>query len=216
MYDLTPLVKMGWDDYADATKAERTITSEYSVIKLFANMLPKGGNILDVGCGSGKPITDFFVKEGFKVQGIDISPKQIQKAKSIFPSCSFSVSDMLTYGYPENHYDAVICLHSLEHIERIHHGKVLKKIYQTLKPGGMVLISLNTYSREEVSFLTPQIQMFYSHFDQFESIKNITGADLSIINSTNVHISGKNYLYVIAKKGDYPKTDQTLVYSASN
>lgn len=216
MYNQTQLVRLGWDDYARETKAERNIWPEYSIIKLFSDSLPKGSKILDVGCGSGKPITEYFVNAGHVVTGIDISPKQAEKAKTHLPQAEFIVADMQSYNFPDNHYQGIVCLHSLIHTERVHHGRVLKNLYHALKPGGLMLISVNRQPREEVSFLTRDINMFYSHFDQFETIKQIISSGLSIIHKSQVNISAKNYTYLIAKKegGLASAVAATTVYSS--
>lgn len=216
MFDVTQLIKLGWDNYAKSTKAERSVASEYTILKLFSDLLPKYSTILDVGCGSGKPITTFFSNEGHNIHGIDISPNQINKAKLQLPKSNIKVADMLNFDYPDNYYHGVVCLHSLVHVERIYHAKILRRIYQTLKPGGLFLISVNTNSREGVSFLTPDIQMFYSHFDQFESIKHIISAKLSIIHKENILLSDNNYIYIIAKKsGNLMQENIThIVYSS--
>ena len=50
--------------------------------KYFMGDLPKGGQILDVGCGPGQA-AKIFTSNGFKVVGIDLSEK-------IFYSITFS------------------------------------------------------------------------------------------------------------------------------
>lgn len=200
MDDYKALIKLGWDDYARTTRVERSIVSEYTILRLFSEIISKKGHILDVGCGSGKPITHFLAEEGFSVDGLDISPRQAEKAKQNLPTSRIFVADMSDHKFPENTYDAVICLHVLEHNERIFHAKLLKKIYSALKPGGSLLMSANTYSHEGIKMLKPYIQMFYSHFDQFETIKFLNNAKFSIIHKKYVNVFENKYLYIIAKK----------------
>lgn len=218
MLDIAQLVKLGWDDYARTTRSERTITAEYKIIKLFSEMLPHNCNIIDIGCGSGKPITKYFEDEGHNITGVDISPKQVQKAKENLKNSKIIAADMLKYEFPNNYFDAAFCLHSLVHIERIHHKKVLDKIYGSLKPGGLLLISIKTKSFEGVTFLTPGIQMFYSHFDQFESTKHLTAAKLFIIHKSSVKIDNENYVYAIAKKEGVltARCEPYIVYTSKN
>ncbi|TVY65667.1 hypothetical protein LSUE1_G007042 [Lachnellula suecica] len=46
------------------------------------SLLPSGSRILDVGCGTGIPVSDMLSKAGLNVVGFDISPKMIQLARS--------------------------------------------------------------------------------------------------------------------------------------
>ena len=218
MHNFTQLVRLGWNDYAMDTKAERIIQPEHSVLKMFSDLLIKSDNILDVGCGSGKPITEYFYKEGHKIQGLDISPHQAAKAARIIGENMVAISDMTNYDYPKIFYGGIICLHSLVHTERSHHVDILKKFHDALKPGGLLLISVNLDSKEGLYPLTSKIQMFYSHFDKNQTLTNIHAANFSIINSTEVIINNNKYLYVIAKKPErlVKENDTHILYSSVN
>ncbi len=218
MFDVAQLVKLGWNEYAKVTKAERNISPEYSVLKMFSDMLPKNSDVLDIGCGSGRPITQYLSDEGHRLLRIDISPGQIGKARLQLVKSNVAIADMMNYKYPDDHYHGLVCLHSLVHVERIYHSKLLKIFYRALKPGGLILISINTDSKEGISYLNSDIPMFYSHFDEFESIKNITSANFSIIYKTAVYVHKYKYIYVIAKKEGLLTKDveRIIIYSSKD
>ncbi|MDP4150146.1 MAG: methyltransferase domain-containing protein, partial [Bacteroidota bacterium] len=44
--------------------------------------LPEGAEVLDVGCGNGV-ISRSLGEQGFRVRGIDVSQKTIEKARSL-------------------------------------------------------------------------------------------------------------------------------------
>lgn len=63
-------------------------------MRRFAALVPRGGAILDIGCGSGRPLAEHFIREGYEVVGIDSSPTLIDACKERFPEQSWFVSDM--------------------------------------------------------------------------------------------------------------------------
>jgi SAM-dependent methyltransferase len=67
-----------------------------SSIAAAISMLPSNSRILDVGCGTGVPVSDMLAKAGHSVVGFDISPKMIALAQARVKG-SFSISDMLSY-----------------------------------------------------------------------------------------------------------------------
>jgi SAM-dependent methyltransferase len=60
----------------------------------FEALLPERGTILDIGCGSGRPLAAHLVRRGFKVVGVDSSPTLISTCRSRFPEQTWFVSDM--------------------------------------------------------------------------------------------------------------------------
>jgi SAM-dependent methyltransferase len=60
----------------------------------FTVLLPPGGSVLDIGCGSGEPIARHLIAGGFAVTGVDAAPALIELCRSRFPSGTWLVGDM--------------------------------------------------------------------------------------------------------------------------
>lgn len=56
----------------------------------FLALLPQHSNILDLGCGSGKPIAQYLIKNGHNIIGVDASDSILEMAKQNFPVQFFS------------------------------------------------------------------------------------------------------------------------------
>jgi 2-polyprenyl-3-methyl-5-hydroxy-6-metoxy-1,4-benzoquinol methylase len=55
------------------------------MVRTWARSLPRGGAILDLGCGAGVPISEALNDEGFVVYGIDASPTLAAAFRRRFP-----------------------------------------------------------------------------------------------------------------------------------
>jgi SAM-dependent methyltransferase len=66
----------------------------------FTALIPAGATILDIGCGSGKPIAAHLIAQGYTVTGVDSSPTMIDMCSDRFPAHHWLVADMrrLTLG----------------------------------------------------------------------------------------------------------------------
>ena len=70
--------------------------TEAQWIKRFQELLPPACAILDLGCGSGRPIARHFIKAGFEVVGVDSSPSLIESCRVAFPNQQWVIADMRT------------------------------------------------------------------------------------------------------------------------
>jgi trans-aconitate methyltransferase len=57
-------------------------------------LLPPGGSVLDLGCGSGEPIAGHLIGRGHSVTGIDSSPAMVDLCRQPFPDQTWLVADM--------------------------------------------------------------------------------------------------------------------------
>jgi SAM-dependent methyltransferase len=82
-------------------------------------MFTKIRSVLDVGCGSGQ-FSHLLLDKGIKeYYGIDFSQKRIEWARKNCPGFKFILADALnTDIFDTFHYDAVVCIEFLEHIEK--------------------------------------------------------------------------------------------------
>ena len=60
----------------------------------FTAALPKGGTVLDLGCGSGLPVALHMVECGLHVTGVDTSPTLISLCRARLPDQEWIVADM--------------------------------------------------------------------------------------------------------------------------
>jgi SAM-dependent methyltransferase len=73
--------------------------------------IPPHASVLDLGCGNGKPILEYLIKQGVNVLGIDASEQMLEIAKVNFPTTRFMLKDMRKLDLDEK-FDAIIAWHS--------------------------------------------------------------------------------------------------------
>src|SRR5690606_2122640 len=106
----------------------------------FVQLLPKGGLILDAGCGSCRDAA-LLVKRGYEVLGIDASEGLLREAKKIHPEVETRVMSLTDLDNLEDRsFDGIWCRATLLHIDRDEVPKVLSNFYNKLKVGGVLYI----------------------------------------------------------------------------
>lgn len=79
-----------------ADRNAQQVLMEKPWLERFIALLPTGGTILDIGCGSGRPIAEYLISRGYHVTGIDATPTMIELARANFPAEQWQVADMRT------------------------------------------------------------------------------------------------------------------------
>ncbi len=83
----------------------------------FLDLLPFGGSILDVGCGTAEPIVRYFIERGYDVTGADSSQAMLAICKSKFPHCTFVHTDMRMLSIAQR-FDGIIAWDSFFHLNQ--------------------------------------------------------------------------------------------------
>ena len=111
------------------------------IIKTLQQYLPVGAEVLDVGCGNGV-ISRSLGAAGFRVKGIDISEKTIEKAKQLntLPNVSFEVCSAEQLVATGTKYHAIICSEVLEHLNEP--DKLLKTLNETIHEDGVLIVTV--------------------------------------------------------------------------
>lgn len=81
----------------------------------FAGLLPPGGRVLDLGCGTGRPIGAWLLAQGFAVTGVDASGPAIRLARERLPSGTWTCADMRGLDLGEA-FDGLLAWDSLFHL----------------------------------------------------------------------------------------------------
>ncbi len=111
------------------------------IVNALQSKLPEGAEVLDVGCGNGI-ISRSLGEHGFKVRGIDVSEKAIEKARSLntLPNVKFDVVSAEQLVADGQRYHAVVCSEVLEHLNDP--GRLLKVLHQVIHDSGILIVTV--------------------------------------------------------------------------
>jgi SAM-dependent methyltransferase len=104
--------------------------------------LPRGGRVLDLGCGTGVPTAGMLVEAGVDVVGIDLSTEMLALARRAAPAGRFLAMDMLDVDPSLGEFDAAAAFFSLLMLRRSDVQRVLRRVRGMLRPGGLVVIGM--------------------------------------------------------------------------
>lgn len=129
----------------DDARTKTLMESEH--LNLIVNSVQAGGSVLDLGCGTGEPIAQFFINKGFKVTGIDGSNKMIELCKKRFPNETWIISDMRNINLNQK-FDVVLAWHSFFHLGQNSQRKMFKIFETHIKPDGILAFTSGEEERE--------------------------------------------------------------------
>lgn len=206
MSDTKEQTRQGYDRSATAY-AERVADKHPSeVAARFCSLLPKRGNILDLGCGPGRD-ANIFASQGYSVVGIDFSPEMVDLARKACPQGSFHVMDIEQISFPKHSFDGVWASASLLHVSKVHLSRVLESINDVLKPEGAFYLSVKCGSGEGIESDTRyggDIQKFWSYHDEETLRHHLTAAHFEVtecvVISENVDYEGHPIIRMLSKK----------------
>jgi len=113
-------------------------------LRRWKSQAPLKAHILDAGSGFGQ-YSYFMSKfsDSYCILGVDVKTEQVGECNEFFRAIGkqhvmFKVAD-LTVFKKESCFDLILCVDVMEHIEE--DVKVLRNYQESLKPGGMLMIS---------------------------------------------------------------------------
>jgi 2-polyprenyl-3-methyl-5-hydroxy-6-metoxy-1,4-benzoquinol methylase len=132
----------GKQQYKVITENNFTYRNVIEAIKRFTTVT--NSNVLDYGCGVGT-MSLYLARKGYKVYGVDISPKSIEIAKNSAKSVkldkltTFSTLRSWDSNRFFNKFDLIIAIEVIEHIKESDATLLLLNKY--LKAGGKIILS---------------------------------------------------------------------------
>lgn len=199
-------IKNSYNKIADVWHKEREWYIEQPAIDEAIIHLKPGSKILDVGCGSGKPIAEYLLNKGYDVYGLDISEKLIKYAEQIIPKEKLFICDICDFT-TDIKFDAIICWFTLFHIHADNHLDVLKKFHSLLKPKGILLITFADTSCEPDGSKVKVIDEYTIESEMFGEKFCHSGNPASI----NSELVKKASFEIIRDKIDQPGNQVILV-----
>ncbi len=100
--------------------------------------LTDGARVLELGCGGGAPETKRLAQR-YALTGVDISPRQVERARAVVPEAEFICADFTELELPAASFDAVASFYVFNHVPRELLAPLLRSIHGWLLAGGWLL-----------------------------------------------------------------------------
>ncbi len=126
-----------------ARESDRKAIERY---RKFISRLRLGGHILDAGCGTGR-FVHFFVRDGFKVTGIDISDSMIQIAVGNNLDAVFRTMDLRQMDFQPYSFDGIWNVATMLHFDESEARHILNEFSRVLRSDGTLLIATRTMDK---------------------------------------------------------------------
>ena len=97
----------------DTARGSRLIEGPW--LERFAALLSPGARLLDLGCGTGRPIAAWFMERGFRVTGVDSSAAMIERCRARFPDGDWRIADMRALALGES-FAGIVAWDSFFHL----------------------------------------------------------------------------------------------------
>lgn len=110
-------------------------------VTAFARALPQGARVLDLGCGTGVPITQCLLEQGCEVYAIDSSPAMIARFRVAFPGVPAACERIQDSTFFDTTFDGIVAWGVFFHLDRADQEAAIAAIARALKPGGQMFFT---------------------------------------------------------------------------
>ncbi len=194
------LIRDGYNQITRSYLTERLKLRTGKYVQQLMRLLPKGGMVLDVGCGAGVPVDDELIKHGFSVIGIDISEEQIKLARKLCKGGDYRVADMTELDEGDYKVDAVACLYAMFHVPREEQARLLRILASYLPVGGHLLITMGDKDFEGEHQLMG-VTMWSSQWGPAKNSQMVAQAGFTIlVDEMNTSASERHQVILAVKK----------------
>ena len=137
------LNRRAYDAIAAAWAASRIAFygRERDYLDAFLADLPVPSTILDLGCGTGRPMAEYVLARGHAVVGVDHSEAMLARARAQFPEARWIHAAIEDFPFDEL-YDGVLCWDALFHLPRAQHRRVLAGAARALPRDGRLMLTV--------------------------------------------------------------------------
>jgi SAM-dependent methyltransferase len=102
--------------------------------------LAAAAHVLDLGCGTGRPMAEYVLARGYRLTGVDQAETLLELARLRFPDATWVHSTIEAF-VPATQFQAIICWDTLFHIDRGEHEALFARFAEMLEPGGRLMLT---------------------------------------------------------------------------
>ena len=159
-----------------------------------AERLRPGASILDIGCGSGVPISETLIHLGFAVHGVDASETLVAKFRGRFPDATVECKSVEESTFFNRTFDAVIAWGLMFLLPQGTQQSLIGKVARVLNSGGQFMF---TSPIENCSWLDAMTGLRSVSLGQDAYARELKSHGFALIG--NDEDEGGNYYYFASK-----------------
>jgi cyclopropane fatty-acyl-phospholipid synthase-like methyltransferase len=110
----------------------------------WSRCLPGGATVLDLGCGTGVPISQALLERGFRVYGVDASATMVAAFRARFPTVPVECAAVEESDFFDQIFDGVIAWGLFFLLDAEVQGRLVAKVAAVLPSGGQFLFTAPT------------------------------------------------------------------------
>jgi cyclopropane fatty-acyl-phospholipid synthase-like methyltransferase len=193
-----------YDLIAEQWSRERGVSGfrEKRYVDCFLGLIEPRAHVLDLGCGSGTPITRYLLDRGCRVTGVDSSPQMLRLARTSCPEVEFVAGDMTSLELTDR-YHGIVAWDSIFHVPKAQHRELFYSMREWLRPGAPVLLSLGG-SEDEFTAPMFDVEFFYSGHSPDVSASLLREAGFAILLAEVDDSSSRGHVVVLCRKMTNP------------
>jgi len=130
----------GWEDVAASFIAVRSRVG-VATVRTWARSLPPGAAVLDLGCGSGVPISEALMTDGFVVHGVDASPSLVADFHDRFPQAPVACEAAEASAFFGRTFDGVVAIGLVFLLPAPAQLDLIRRVASALRPSGRFLFT---------------------------------------------------------------------------
>ena len=144
----------GWEAVAGQLITGRDGSIGVATVRAWARRLPERASVLDLGCGSGVPISQALIDDGFAVYGVDAAPTLVAAFRSRFPHAPAACEPAETSHFFDRTFDGVVAIGLMFLLSADVQRALIHKVAAALPPGGRFLFTAPVQSCTWADILT--------------------------------------------------------------
>ena len=109
----------------------------------FLAAMARPGRVLDLGCGNGQPIGDYFIQQGVALTGVDGAEAMLSRARARFPAQRWLQHDMRTLTLCET-FDGLLAWDSFFHLTQDDQRQMFSVFSRHIQPGSVLMFTSGT------------------------------------------------------------------------
>ena len=165
-----------------------------SVVADWSQTLPSGATVLDLGCGTGVPISQVLIERGFNVYGVDASPTMVAAFRARFPTVPVECAAVEDSDFFGRTFDGVVAWGLFLLLDAEVQCRLVAKVAAVLPSGGRFLFTAPSQICSWADAMTGRTSISLG----YEGYRNALATEALLLVGTHLD-EGENHYYFAQK-----------------